>query len=155
MHKIIYELFTIVSVISSFNLSIVFLLSQSISSWNFSKRFCSYLIILLFFPQKYLIETWGCVHFVSLCKTRYHGNFWKIPFVGTVHTLKKKVSVVPTQNLYVYFIRTCHHPIREGIDQKLKYRQNPYKNVITLTFSNQFWTKKLHPDPLDEICRFR
>ena len=25
------------------------------------------------------------------------------------------------------FLRTCHHPIREGIDQKLKYRQKPYK----------------------------
>ena len=63
--------------------------------------------------------------------------------------------------MYFGFLRTCHHPIREGIDQKLKYRQNPYKmkdwkkNVITLTFSYQSWTKKLHPDPLDEICRFR
>ena len=71
----------------------------------------------------------GCVYFVSLFKTRYHGNFWKILFVGTVHNFstKKKVSVVPTQELYFHFIRTCHHPIREGIDQKLKYRQNPCK----------------------------
>ena len=29
--------------------------------------------------------------------------------------------------MYFYFIRTCHHPIREGIDQKLEYKQNPYK----------------------------
>ena len=29
------------------------------------------------------------------------------------------------------------------------------KNVIILTFYNQFWKKKLLPDPLDEICRSR
>ena len=32
--------------------------------------------------------------------------------------------------MYFYFIRTCHHPIREGIDQKLKYKQNPCKMKV-------------------------
>ena len=31
---------------------------------------------------------------------------------------------------HFWFIRTCHHPIREGIDQKLKYKQKQYKMKV-------------------------
>ena len=42
--------------------------------------------------------------------------------------------------MYFYLIRTCHHPIREGIDQKLKHKQKPYdmkgrKNTLSKNYT--------------------
>ena len=45
--------------------------------------------------------------------------------------------------MYFKFIRTCHHPIREGIDQKLKYRQKPYIMKVLKKVTNYvFWVHK-------------
>ena len=106
-----------------------------------------------------LDPSWQFFGFIRTCQNpigRASTKNWKLWLFHIKWKVGKKVT-----NYVFHLIRTCHHPIREGIDQKLKYKQKTNemkgwkKNLsrfftfskysfITLTFYNQNWIKKNH-----------